>query len=159
MERQLDLYVVYDRGQELNFYGELLGSGTSFADWKGRWFEVTIFKTEGGKYVVAGAGRSCVVHRPDCGQVAGRGAVPGTAEATAQPCEQCNPDLAAPVVAEVDREWAQVSDDPAAVIERLRLRDSEGVYYLPRTSADALRDAALKDDRLADVLHAPQHVA
>lgn len=152
----MDLFVVNDRGQQIDFHGELLGSGSSYADWKSRWFEIDIYRTEAGKYIVAGAGRTLVVHRPTC--AVARPADPEPAPDDAVPCDTCQPSLTEPVVVEVDREWAQVSDDPQAIIERLRLRDANGVHYLPRTSADALRAAAGRDDRLRAVLQAPQHV-
>lgn len=159
MTRQRDMYVVRDRGRELTFYGELLSFASSQTEWKPRWFEVAIYRTEGGKYVLAGAGRTRVVHRQDCAQVLGRSTAPCLPAPEAAQCEMCSPPLDGLVVPELDREWAQVSDEPEPVIERLRLRDADGVWYLPRTSANALRAAAELDADLAVALLAPQHVA
>lgn len=153
------IFTVYDHGQELIFAGELLGSGTSYTDWKARWFEITIYRTEGGKYVAFGAGRSILVHRPTCRQVAERALPLEDASDEAIPCDECRPDFADRVISETDRVWALVSDDPSAIIERLRMRDADGVHYLPRTSADALADAARKDPALAAALRTPQRIA
>lgn len=154
------LYTVLDRGRQIIFRGELLGQATSYADYKPRWFTVEIYKTEGGKYIVAGAGRSVVVHLPTCGRLKGRVAESVAPTAEQQPCETCAPLMNGSelVVPETDREWAQVSDEPEAVIERLRLHDPDGVFYLPTTSSRALQQAAASDGALADALLAPQHV-
>jgi hypothetical protein len=154
------LHEVNDRGKLIDFIGVQLGSSSSYAPGKPRWFEVKIFKSRGGKYVVSGAGRSVIVHRPTCWKVQDR-ANEQLTEPTDQSleCDVCWPDLNCElVIAENDREWAQVSDDPAAVIERLRLRDNDGVFYIPRTSMNALNQAAAADDTLAQALVAPQHV-
>lgn len=54
------------------------------------------------------------------------------------------------VPGEIDRCWAQVSDHPDAVIEKLTLIDEDGARYLPWTARDLLDRAAARDDRLRD---------
>lgn len=49
-----------DGDRSLVFDGELLGSGSSKRDDHSRWFEVRIYRTVGGNYIVAGVGRSTV---------------------------------------------------------------------------------------------------
>lgn len=116
------MYTVRDRGRELDFEGELLGSSSSHARGKPRWLEVAIYKTVGGSYVVAGVGK------------------------TTLPNEQ-------------DREWAQVSTRAEAVLERLRLKDEDGVWYIPATSMRAIEEAAEVDAGIREALYAPQHIA
>jgi hypothetical protein len=82
---------------------------------------VSIYKTVGGSYVVAGVGRS-------------------TREG------------------ETDREWAQTSTKARAIIERLRLRDDDGVWYIPSTSLRVLEDAAGLDIEIYEALYAPEHI-
>ena len=77
---------------------------------------------------------------------------------SAIPCPTCKPNLREDVVHEVNREWAQVSDDPQAIIERLRLRDSDGVWYIPKTSTSALLEAAEKDSGIKYAFYAPQRI-
>ena len=164
MERHL--YTVKDRGRRLDFEGELLGSGTSYTEHKPRWFEVDIYKTVGGKYVVAGAGRSRVVHSPTCERISNaknKNVDINTDESEDTrkfvPCEVCKPSLTSTdLVKEHDREWAQVSEAPEAVIERLRLRDSDGVWYVPSTSTRALESAANLDEGIQHALYTPQHI-
>ena len=160
------MYTVRDRGRQLDFEGALLGAGTSYSDAKPRWFEVSIYKTAGGKYVVAGIGRSRVVHSTSCSKVGNAklqqneaGNTRTSEGFTLVPCEVCRPDARYDsTVQELDREWAQVSDEPEAVLERLRLRDSDGVWYVPSTSTRALEQAGQNDDGIQRALFAPQHI-
>ena len=107
----VDHYSVRDRHREIQFKGELLGFSSSEDPDKVRWGEFYVYRTESGRYVVAGVGRS---------------RVPG----------------------ETDRCWAQVSDSPDAVIEKLTLIDPDGARYLPWTARTLLDQAAVKDERL-----------
>lgn len=156
----MDMYTVRDRGRLIDFEGTMLGSGSSFSQGKPRWFEVSIYKTVGGKYVVAGAGRSRVVHAAECSRLTSKSKAVNARELTdVVPCDVCRPDIVdGELVRESDREWAQVSDEPEAVIERLRLRDSDGVWYVPSTSNRALEDAAQLDEGIERALFAPQHI-
>lgn len=165
MERHL--YTVKDRGRQLDFEGVLLGSGTSYVDSKPRWFEVSIYKTTGGNYVVAGVGRSRVVHAPTCARIANSKSKPldvnvadsQQVKARLVPCDVCRPSISADgLIREYDREWAQVSEEPEAVIERLRLKDSDGVWYVPSTSTRALEEAAELDEGIQRALYTPQHI-
>lgn len=58
-------YSVVDGDRELQFTGWLLGKSTSWRYPKARWAEIEIYKTIGGQYVVAGAGRSTIVGEQD----------------------------------------------------------------------------------------------
>jgi len=153
-----EFFTVNDKGRQLDFEGYHLASSTSYAAGKPRWFVVDIYKTIGGKYIVAGSGKSNVVHRENCAQMKEKNVKAILATGNVSPCHVCRPLLKDPVVHEVNREWAQVSEDPAAIIERLRLRDGEGVWYLPKTSSSALLQAAEQDSAIKDAFYAPQHV-
>lgn len=154
------LYVVHDHGREIDFFGVLLGSSSSYARGKTRWFEVAIYKSQGGKYIVSGVGRTTVVHKASCKHVTSRNVQDQLPLPTyMSACDACHPSLADDfLVPELDRQWAQVSDEADAVIERLRLRDADGVFYIPHTSINALNEAATVDDALAQALLAPQHI-
>lgn len=158
------MYTVNDRGRQLDFDGERLGSGSSYSGNKPRWFEVSIYKTTGGNYVVAGVGRSRVMHKASCSRVGSTKLNPNDGDVTHDghpviPCDLCRPSLNdADVVREQDREWAQVSEEPEAVIERLRMRDDDGVWYIPSTSSRALEEAAALDEGVKRALYAPQHI-
>lgn len=47
-----------DNDRDLGFRGELLGEASSFEPGRDRWFELRIYRTETGVYVVEGVGRS-----------------------------------------------------------------------------------------------------
>lgn len=56
---------VRNRDQELRFDGELLAEGSSHRDGKLRWYEVEIWKTRDGRYVVHKVGASDVPGEDD----------------------------------------------------------------------------------------------
>lgn len=53
------------------------------------------------------------------------------------------------VPGEVKREWAQVSDDPSGIIERLYMHNDQGARYIPTTSRMLLQQASERDRRFA----------
>jgi len=151
-------FTVFDRGRQLDFEGIHLANASSFSPNKPRWFVVDIYKTVGGRYIVAGSGKSLVVHRPNCDQMKEKNAKSKPALKNSVPCPTCRPILTEDVCHEVNREWAQVSEDPNAIIERLRLRDADGVWYIPKTSTTALLKAAEQDNGIKEAFYAPQRI-
>jgi hypothetical protein len=64
----------------------------------------------------------------------------------ALPCEECYPDFNLPVVfPEKFRNWAQVSEDPGAVLEALYKYDTGGARYLTNVAQRLLENASDKD--------------
>ena len=59
---------------------------------------------------------------------------------------------------ESDREWAQSSTKANAIIERLKLRDDDGVWYIPATSLRAIKRAAELDEGIYEALYASEHI-
>lgn len=55
-----DAFLVYDGEREIRFKGQRLGHASSYQRGKSRWAEISIYKTHGGNYIVAGVGRSTV---------------------------------------------------------------------------------------------------
>jgi len=155
---EANFFTVYDKGRQLDFEGFHLASSSSFVPGKARYFVVDIYKTVGGKYIVAGQGRSNVVHKEHCSQMKEKNVKPSPAKKASIACPACKPSLNEDVVHEVNREWAQVSEDAAAVIERLRLKDADGVFYLPKTSSSALLAAAELDEGVKYAFYAPQRI-
>jgi len=51
-------YRVRDGSRQLTFHGELLGEASSRRPESDRWFDLRIFRTEAGRYIVEGVGRS-----------------------------------------------------------------------------------------------------
>jgi hypothetical protein len=151
-------YTIFDRGRQLDFEGYHLANASSHVPGKPRWFVVNIYKTLGGKYIVAGSGQTNVVHRERCAQMKEKHPVLAKSSASSIPCEVCKPDLKEKVAHEINVEWAQVSDNPQMIIDRLRLRDSEGGWYIPKISNAVLMEAAEKDDGIKAVFYAPQRI-
>jgi hypothetical protein len=64
----MDLYEVKEKGgQSLSFHGELIGSATSQSERRprARWSELRIYRTQSGRYVVEGVGRSTIAGEVD----------------------------------------------------------------------------------------------
>lgn len=53
-------FEVRDGSRSFKFSGVRLATATSRADGKARWFDLSIYRTQGGSYVVHGAGRTLV---------------------------------------------------------------------------------------------------
>lgn len=153
-----EFFSVHDKGRQLDFEGFHLSSSSSYSIGKPRWFVVDIYKTVGGKYIVAGEGKSLIVHRENCSLMKEKNVAAKPASKSSIGCNSCRPSLSEDVCHEVNREWAQVSDDPKAIIERLRLRDADGVFYLPKTSLSALTKAAELDGGIKHAFYAPERI-
>jgi hypothetical protein len=64
----------------------------------------------------------------------------------ATPCSECEPNRELPVIfPEKYRNWAQVSEDPEAVLEALYKYDQGGARYLTNVAQRLLEEAS-KDD-------------
>jgi hypothetical protein len=68
------------------------------------------------------------------------------------PCEECNPNLELPVIfPEKYRNWAQVSEEPEAVLEALYKYDNGGARYLTNVAQRLLEQAAFNDSAVESV--------
>jgi len=68
------------------------------------------------------------------------------------PCEICNASLSAAVIfPEKDRNWAQVSEDPNAVLEALYKYDESGARYLTHVAQRLLEEASRIDKGIETV--------
>jgi hypothetical protein len=54
------MFSVSDGEREMRFEGVLLGASSSARPGKDRWIEMSIHKTNGGKYIIAGVGKTNV---------------------------------------------------------------------------------------------------
>lgn len=81
-------------GQETEFTGRLLGRTDTYAAHKPSWWEVEVYRTEGGAYVVRWSRYSNLRHRdPECSRLlAGSAeAVPADERDYPLPCKTCGP--------------------------------------------------------------------
>lgn len=142
---------VRDGERILEFDGDLLAESTSHRRGQTRWIEFKLYRTKAGSYVLSRIGNSVVFHQGACSLVSQYRLKPGDVAFDASPCEQCNPgDRAAELYPERIRYWAQVMEQPAAVLEALYKYDPEGARYLTLVAQRLLSQAAHADSRIAD---------
>lgn len=143
------MYEVKDGSRTLQFNGRLLGESSSYRRGSTRWIEFSLYRTENGSYVLSRVGVSLVFHGAACPLVKRYGLVEATPDELnkdAIPCEECNPSKNLPVVfPEKYRNWAQVSEDPEAVLDALYKYDQGGARYLTNVAQRLLDNASEED--------------
>jgi hypothetical protein len=149
------MYEVKDGSRTLQFNGKLLGTSSSWRRGSTRWIEFSLHRTENGSYVLSRIGVSLVFHGAACPLVKRYGLVEGSPEdlhPEAVPCDECSPSWGLPVVfPEKYRNWAQVSEDPEAVLEALYKYDQGGARYLTNVAQRLLEDSSEKDSGIESV--------
>lgn len=143
------MYQVQNGRRLLRFEGRILSESDSWRQGSARWIEFTLYKTDGGSYVLSRVGVSLVYHASDCPLVARYGLhdMPSDElEEDATPCEECRPSGDEPIVfPEEYRYWTLVSEGPQAVVDSLYQRDKSGSKYLTRVAERLLQEAAAQD--------------
>ncbi len=143
------MFEVKDGTRILQFNGKLLASSSSWRRGSTRWIEFELYKTENGSYVLSRVGVSLVFHGAACPLVKRYGLSESPTvkiEEESLPCEQCNPTFELDLVfPEKPRYWAQVSDEPDAVLEALYKYDQGGARYLTKVAERLLEEASVKD--------------
>jgi len=148
---------VKDGDRTLQFNGKLLGKSSSQKRDSVRWIEFSLYRTESGSYVLSRVGVSVIYHVAACHlvkrynlQEVQTGSVENPRDLL--PCDQCAPSLAAEVIfPEKNRHWAQVSDDPSAVLEALYKYDNSGARYLTHVAQRVLEEASQADRGIESV--------
>lgn len=143
------MHEVRDGSRTLQFEGELLASSTSRRYDSPRWIEFKLYRTKNGSYVLSRIGVSLVYHGAAC-QLVKRykllEASPSILQKDSTPCEECYPNDTLPVIfPEKDRTWAQVSDEPEAVLDALYKYDNGGARYLTNVAQRLLEEASEHD--------------
>ena len=149
------MFEVRDGSRTLQFDGELLGSSTSWRRGSERWIEFELYKTKNGSYILSRVGVSRVFHGAACPLVKRYSLIEAPSadlKDDAIPCEECSPSDELPVVfPERDRTWAQVSEEPDAVLDALYKYDQGGTRYLTNVAHRLLEQASDKDTRIESV--------
>lgn len=149
------MHEVKDGSRTLQFEGEMIASSTSRRYDSLRWIEFKLYKTKNGSYVLSRIGVSLVYHGAACQLVKRYKLIEAGSEVLSQdsvPCEECYPDDTLPVVfPEKARTWAQVSDEPEAVLEALYKYDDGGARYLTNVAQRLLEEASEKDRGIESV--------
>lgn len=140
---------VKDGSRTLKFNGRLLGKSSSWRRGSQRWIEFELYKTENGSYVLSRVGVSVIYHAAACPLVKRYGLQEVSVDELREdvtPCDECRPSFAAEIVfPEKHRYWAQVSDDPNAVLEALYKYDNGGAKYLTHVAQRLLEEASNLD--------------
>jgi len=140
------VFEVKDNARTLQFNGRLLSESSSWRRDSTRWIEFALYKTDNGSYVLSRIGVSIVFHGAACPLVKRYGLNEISADELddrALPCEECLPSHSAVMIfPEKHRYWAQVSDDPNAVLEALYKYDQGGARYLTKVAERLLQVAA-----------------
>lgn len=146
---------VQDGSRILKFNGKLLGKSSSWRRGSTRWIEFELYRTENGSYVLSRVGVSVIYHAASCPLVKRYGLQEVTVDDLRDdvvPCDECKPSLEAPMVfPEKYRYWAQVSEDPNAVLEALYKYDNGGAKYLTHVAQRLLEEASSADKGIESV--------
>lgn len=145
-------HAVRDGDRTLEFDGELLAESTSRYKNQPRWIEFKLYRTRAGAYILSRVGNSIVYHATGCSIVSQYRLKSGDLVAGLAPCEQCQPDAyEGDIYPERIRYWAQVMEQPAAVLEALYKYDSDGTKYLTLVAQRLMGEAAKVCKELHDI--------
>lgn len=149
------MFEVKDGSRILQFNGKMLGESSSWRRGTYRWIEFKLYKTENGSYILSRVGVSLIFHGAACPLVKRYGLheIPfSDLEDDSVACHECNPSSGAKLVfPEKYRYWAQVSDDPSAVLEALYKYDDGGARYLTNVAQRLLETSAAMDEKIESV--------
>lgn len=149
------MYEVKDGSRTLQFNGALLGKSSSWRRGSNRWIEFSLYRTENGSYILSRVGVSLVYHGAACPLVKRYGLVESEVsnlQEDSTPCDECKPSKELPVIfPEKYRNWAQVSEDPEAVLEALYKYDNGGARYLTNVAQRLLEEASENDPGIESV--------
>ena len=149
------MYEVKDGARTLQFDGDLLAESSSWRRGSTRWIEFKLYRTQSGSYVLSRVGVSLVFHGAGCPLVKRYGLQEASyqnLDQNALPCEECEPDSSVALIfPEKQRYWAQVSEDPTAVLEALYKYDQGGARYLTNVAQRLLDKASETDSGVESV--------
>lgn len=146
---------VRDGSRTLQFNGTLLGASTSYRRGSTRWIEFELYRTENGSYILSRIGMSIVYHGAACPLVKRYGLQDSPysdLKSDSIPCEECAPDESLDLIfPEKHRYWAQVSEEPTAVLDSLYKYDDGGARYLTNVAQRLLEAASKLDAEIAQI--------
>jgi hypothetical protein len=149
------MIAVKDGNRTLYVDGELLADSTSYRRGSTRWIEFKLYKTVSGQYVLSRVGVSIVYHGAACDLVTNYNLQETShenLELNSIPCERCCPDDSITLIfTEKHRYWAQVSDEPAAVLDALYKYDDGGARYLTNVAQRLLEEASKHDEKISEI--------
>jgi hypothetical protein len=149
------MFEVKDGSRILQFNGKMLAESSSWRRGSTRWIEFELYKTESGSYILSRVGVSMIFHGAACPLVKRYNlheAPISEIHDDDLPCEECNPSRDVPLAfPETHRYWAQVSEDPDAVLEALYKYDQGGARYLTKVAERLLEKASTIDKKIESI--------
>lgn len=147
------MFEVRDGNRTLQFNGVLLAKSSSRRSDSTRWIEFELYITESGSYILSRIGVSILYHGAACFLVKKYGleeVLYHDLSSDYLPCEDCSPTEEAELVfPENYRYWAQVSEEPTAVLDALYKYDEGGARYLTNVAQRLLEKASDVDQKIA----------
>lgn len=148
------MFEVKDGARTLQFNGKLLGKSSSKRNDSTRWIEFELYRTDSGSYILSRIGVSLVYHGAACSLVRRYGLQEAAFDTLLQhaiPCDECQPSEEVELVfPEKYRYWAQVSEEPTAVLDALYKYDDGGARYLTNVAQRLLEESARVDSAIAE---------
>lgn len=149
------MFEVKDGARTLQFEGTLLAESSSKRRDSTRWIEFLLYKTKSGSYILSRVGVSIIFHGAACSLVKKYGLVEApydSLEVDALACEDCEPDESLDLIfPEKYRYWAQVSEEPDAVLDALYKYDDGGARYLTNVAQRLLQQASKVDSAVENI--------
>jgi hypothetical protein len=155
-------YEVKHNSRTIKFDGRRLSRSTSKRPDSDRWVEFALYVTASGTYVFERIGQSNIFHHIDC-EVVERNDLEYDPQDILEdrhvPCDICYPDEEVDdIIIEKPRYFALVSDHPAAVLEALHKKDSNGARYMTKVAERLIEEACEHDKRL-EKAYRVEHIA
>lgn len=146
------MFEVKDGSRTLQFNGVLLAESSSWRRDSSRWIEFKLYRTESGSYILSRVGVSIIFHGAACPLVRKYGLQEAPISILTDQslsCPDCMPDESADLIfPEKNRYWAQVSEEPGAVLDALYKYDDGGARYLTNVAQRLLEQASDKDKNI-----------
>jgi hypothetical protein len=145
-------------GRTVQFTGVLLSTASSQRPDALRWTEISIYRTQAGKYVIHKVGRTVVYHRTGQPCTSGSTEIKGDMRNALRPCPKCSPVLngavsTSPLTFEEDRHTVHVTETGDGVVESAHTQDADGTAYLTRPAKQALLSAAARDGAIRNAYY------
>jgi hypothetical protein len=143
---------VRDGNRLIQFEGICLGKVSSRRPESPRWTDLSLFKTNGGSYVLEKLGMSIVLHMPGCPHILGvlprfQDTYAGADPDEGYQYDDCVPDTYdfTQLLVEEPRYWATIATDPNEIVAAL-YRKRDGSRHLPRISIELLEKVSEIDN-------------
>ena len=154
-------YRLRDKAEpDVEFTGVLLDAATTETPEATRWTEISIYRTDGGQYVIHRVGRSVLFHQHDgvcnTGVPIKVGRLSEVDYADLQPCDRCRPgeldELSTDTMINQETDWYSVDVCQADQITRtLELVRPDGTRFISHVAQRALLGAMNADPALRAV--------